>query len=153
MQNAADGTGNARRGRRAFTLLEMLVVSGMILLLAGLLVAAGAELRKQALVKETTSRIRAIEAALQDYYGSYRTYPPVGALEKYISISNIDAWGKRLSYDWADAGPNPSLHNPNFVDLYSWGPNAKDQNGDNEGVDADGEENDDINNWSGNRNP
>jgi type II secretory pathway pseudopilin PulG len=130
MPNAAGCDGNARQGERAFTLLEMLVVSGMILLLAGLLVAAGAELRKHALVKETTARVRGIEAALEDYYASYRTYPP--NLNEYIAISDTDAWGNTIKYTVG------GVHNPDGVDLYSYGPDGEDDSGDD----------DDINNWT-----
>jgi len=130
MPSTAGRAGNARRNERAFTLLEMLVVSGLILLLAGLLVAAGAELRKHALVKETRARVRALGAACENYYASYRQYPP--ALPEYLSINTVDAWGNNFQYTIG------GTHNPSFVDIYSHGPDGEDDSGGD----------DDINNWT-----
>jgi general secretion pathway protein G len=114
--------------RAGFTLIEMLVVSGMILLLAGLLVAAGAELRKQSLIKETQSRIRALEAALENYNAEYRTLP--ASLSLITTVTSTDAWGNAISY--TKVGTN----NPGSYDLQSNGP------------DGTGGTADDINNWT-----
>jgi type II secretory pathway pseudopilin PulG len=116
----------------------MLVVSGMILLLAGLLVAAGAELRKQALIKETRSRIKAIEAALEDYYATNRVYPTDGNTKLAEAVGDkiecTDAWGNQIYYDEivastyaSQASSDPrggSAKNGNY-DIWSLGPDGQ----------------------------
>lgn len=65
--------------RRAFTLVEMLVVIGIIAILAGLIMGVLAYVSKKAKVNATELRIKAVEAALMQYEHDFHDYPPSGA--------------------------------------------------------------------------
>lgn len=67
---------HSRRGvRSAFTMIELLVVIGMIILLAAILVPVAARVRLQAHVVSTTGQMQRIMNAIQDYYHDFSAYP------------------------------------------------------------------------------
>jgi prepilin-type N-terminal cleavage/methylation domain-containing protein len=68
----------ARRATRAggFSLVELLVVIGIIVVLASLLLAAIGTAREKRKVVLATTQIKEIYAALQLYYEELRSYPP-----------------------------------------------------------------------------
>jgi prepilin-type N-terminal cleavage/methylation domain-containing protein len=63
------------RPRRAFTLIEMLVVIGIIAMLAGLLLPAVTAASRHAQVKRAKGEISMLAQAIQSYYSTYSRYP------------------------------------------------------------------------------
>jgi type II secretory pathway pseudopilin PulG len=61
----------------SFTLVEMLVVIGIILVLAGLVMGVGRTLRRQARETNTKALIRKIEIAMESYKNQYGHWPDV----------------------------------------------------------------------------
>ena len=79
------------RGRRAFTLLEMLVVIVIICILAGIifyLTQAAGDYRARAM---TVANLQKVRAAIEEFHAQYGEYPPVG--------NNV------LGYDYSQAHP------------------------------------------------
>jgi prepilin-type N-terminal cleavage/methylation domain-containing protein len=60
---------------RAFTLLELLVVIGIIVVLVGILVPVASSMRRQARVSTTQQLIAAIDAAIAQYQSDARDWP------------------------------------------------------------------------------
>jgi len=61
-----------KRLRRAFTLLELLVVIGIIALLGGMILGAGVHLSERARVQETRVNLDVLQAALSEWRASSR---------------------------------------------------------------------------------
>ena len=61
--------------RRAFTLVELLVVIGIIALLVGILIPVAVSIRGNAQTADTKSLVRAMENAAQQYYSEFQQYP------------------------------------------------------------------------------
>lgn len=71
-------TQSTRRG--AFTLMELLMVIGIIALLLGILFPVVGKLRKSAYAASTAQSISALQAAIQQYWSTFNAYPgPTGA--------------------------------------------------------------------------
>ena len=66
-----------RRRSGAFTLVELLVVIGIIALLISILIPVASSVRTAGRVADTQSLIRAIDAAAQVYYGDHQAYPGI----------------------------------------------------------------------------
>jgi prepilin-type N-terminal cleavage/methylation domain-containing protein len=66
-------TGKARPG--AFTLIELLVVVAVVALLVALALPAIAGVRRSAREAQSLSNLRGIGQSMQQYCGTYRTYP------------------------------------------------------------------------------
>src|SRR5438105_3070453 len=62
-------------GRSGFTLVELLVVIGIIAVLIGLLFPVIASVRKQARVAETRQQLSGIGMAINAYYADFNAYP------------------------------------------------------------------------------
>jgi prepilin-type N-terminal cleavage/methylation domain-containing protein len=76
-------------GKKAFTLIEVLVTLAIILILAGALLTAGKYLRVLAERQLTVSAIEVIGTALQQYYDQTGDFPP--------TVYNLDDDTKGLS--------------------------------------------------------
>lgn len=76
--------------RSAFTMIELLVVIGIIVLLAAILVPVAARVRLQAHVVSTTGQMQRIMTAIQDYYHDFSAYPgPLSEAEIQAGNSTI----------------------------------------------------------------
>jgi prepilin-type N-terminal cleavage/methylation domain-containing protein len=74
--------------RRAFTLIEMLVVIAIIAILAGILLPALGGVKRKAKIKIAKSEMNMIVAAIKEYESSYERYPaskPVEATSTAVS--------------------------------------------------------------------
>jgi prepilin-type N-terminal cleavage/methylation domain-containing protein len=153
---------------RAFTLIEMLVVVGIVCILAGLLIAVLGTTWKHAKVENTRQTIDHIKAVLLLYSEKYNDFPPsdgdvsglAGAENLYDCLKSkeyrsllrdiptcalpsgnvafADAWSHPLRYIHHKDYDNKP---PNKLDyrLISAGPNGQFENG--------APESDDIGNW------
>src|SRR5687767_4850748 len=64
-----------RQRRRAFTLVELLVVIGIIAVLAGILIPVIGRVRQQAYAANTQAQITALLGVIQAYEGDFKAYP------------------------------------------------------------------------------
>src|SRR6058998_3721043 len=95
-----------RRGERcygAFTLIELVVVSGLILVLTGLVLSTVGYARKKGARARAETEIAAMSAALESYKADNAVYP---------RSSNTDALDARMS-------GNPGAYQSASLDLYN----------------------------------
>ena len=139
-----------RHSEKGFTLVELLVVVGIIAILAATIIPRFTGRTKDARLTSTKNSIHNISTALDTYESDNGEFPsseqgldalvvkPTGDPEPtqwkgpYLKrdIPMIDSWSSPFVYRC------PGNHNPESFDLYSYGPDKK------EGTE------DDINNWS-----
>ena len=138
-----------RQSRRAFTLIEMLIVIAIILLIAGMVVPGLLGRQRQANIDIAKATVGNIEKAVKLYSIDHNgEYPQGGAEifdelmqpqevngrtpEPYLDEIPADPWGQQLNYEY------PSDKTPtNKPAVWSNGPNKKD----------DGGSGDDVGNW------
>ena len=151
-------------GKNGFTLMELLVVIGIIIVIAASILTVLPGMRENAQEKATQTFMERLEIAIERYYDDNRSYPPTGtepteiedlkkALQpsdptskQYIEFADeeldnniiIDEWGNPFVYE--SSSPN---NNTTTYDLYSTGPD-----GITSAPPSDGDDADDINNWS-----
>jgi prepilin-type N-terminal cleavage/methylation domain-containing protein len=65
----------SNRTRRGFTIIELLVVIGIIVVLLGILLPVVNAVRKQAQKADTSAEITKIAEAIHNYYQDYRSFP------------------------------------------------------------------------------
>src|SRR5438067_7803285 len=95
-----------RRGERcygAFTLIELVVVTGIILILTGLVLSTVGYARKKGARARAETEIAAMSAALESYKADNAAYP---------RSSNTDALDARMS-------GNPGAYQSASLDLYN----------------------------------
>jgi prepilin-type N-terminal cleavage/methylation domain-containing protein len=73
---------------RGFTLLELLVVVGIISLLATMLITGLLPAKAKAKVQATRALISNVQASLEAYYAAYGDYPPTDLSDLYPGTSN-----------------------------------------------------------------
>ena len=143
------------RGRRGFTLIEILIVLGIIILLAGTAIVALVPQQRGARVDTTKIKLKQVETALEAYNVNIGHYPneQEGGLEAlrvkpsfdneamgqnwrgpYLKEEPTDAWGVKYNYQLSQPGTPEADLTP--YKLWSNGPDGMD------GTD------DDIKNWS-----
>jgi prepilin-type N-terminal cleavage/methylation domain-containing protein len=66
----------ARRGRRAFSLVEMLVVIVIIAILTGMVIKVQSLVAERTARAQTIKRLENIKLILEEYYRAYGEYPP-----------------------------------------------------------------------------
>ncbi|WP_417381034.1 type II secretion system protein GspG [Gimesia sp.] len=138
-----------KKQRRGFTLLEMLIVLGIILVIAAMVVPNLLGSQKKANIKATRASIHNLEQAFKLYAAENSgEYPQGGpeqlellmqpvstdgqAAEPFIESIPLDAWGQVFHYEY----PNNKAKSTKPA-IWSSGPNQQDENG----------SGDDVNNW------
>ncbi|MCP4252911.1 MAG: prepilin-type N-terminal cleavage/methylation domain-containing protein [Candidatus Scalindua sp.] len=144
------------KSQSGFTLIELMVVIGIIIVIAAAVLTVIPGMRQKAQEKATKAFMERLEVALEQYYNDYRSYPPGDitgvktALDpsdttskQYIEFKDsevnsdneiVDYWGNPFVY------ATPGTQNTSTYDLYSEGADGASASS---GGDAD-----DINNWS-----
>ena len=144
-----------RTGEKGFTLMELLIVIGIIIVIAAAVLTVIPGMRQKTQEKATKAFMERLEVALEQYYDDNRSYPSGDitsvktALEpsdptsrQYIEFDDsevngsdiVDYWGNPFVYD-----ATPS-NNTGTYDLYSTGVDGASA--------SSGDDADDINNWS-----
>ncbi len=142
-------------GEKGFTLMELLVVTGIIIVIAATILTVIPGLREKTQKKATKAFINRLEIAIEQYYNDNRSYPPTTIKElkkalqppdstakQYIEFDGnevngndiVDYWGNPFVY------ANPGAQNTGSYDLYTTGPDGI--------TSSSGSDADDINNWS-----
>jgi prepilin-type N-terminal cleavage/methylation domain-containing protein len=78
--------------RAAFTLIELLVVMGIILLLAGLILATSGYVQKKGARSRTEGEISALSAALENYKADNGIYPRDSTTDALNAINDINPY-------------------------------------------------------------
>jgi general secretion pathway protein G len=137
--------------RRAFTLVELLVVVAILGILAGLVTAGAQAARRRGAITKAKAMIAGLETAIAMYEGDMGEYPPSGneelvaALEEdpddvdwagpYMEFKRddladgqvVDPWGH--PYEYVSVNGGSPQHRTRSFDLYSLGPNGVDDGG------------------------
>ena len=142
-------------GKKGFTLMELLAVTGIIIVIAATVLTVLPGLREKTQGKATKALIERLEIALEQYYNDNRSYPPgditnvktaiepsESAAKQYIEFDDsevngndiVDYWGNPFVY------ATPGTQNTGSYDLYSTGQDGTST--------TFGSDTDDINNWS-----
>lgn len=140
-----------RRNRRSgFSLLELLIVLGLIALLSAMVVPQLLGRQEEASIRTTRDSIRHLELALRHYGVRHDAAYPQGnddvydlllapidengqPLPPYLESIPRDAWGEPLCYQY----PPTQQTRVDKPDIWSLGPNGLDEHGNG----------DDVNNW------
>lgn len=142
-------SGIARRSRDGFTLLELLIVLGIIAAIAAMVVPNLLGSQRRASVKTTRANIAGFEQALKLYAAENDgEYPNGGdevvelllstededgdAIDPFLEDEPLDAWGEPLHYEY----PNKKSNSVKPA-IWSSGPDRSNEQGDG----------DDVNNW------
>ena len=141
----------SRRTRRAFTLLELLIVLAIIGVIAAMVVPRFLAQQQGALIKSTRTAIHMLGGSIDFYAQDHDGEAPTGNQDAVIPlllkptdkdgkpmkgiIDKIpkDSWDQPLYYEY----PNTKNPNTDRPAIWSSGPNRQNENG----------EGDDINNW------
>lgn len=141
--------------RAGFTLLELLIVLGIILVIAAMVVPNLVGAQGRAMISATQITIKDVESTTKRYAADHDASFFTGSgqtawqefitpqpyrgrqLTPYYEEAPVDAWGNVLQYEWDGSGHSKS---PNALKpaIWSFGPNKTDDSG----------SGDDINNWT-----
>jgi general secretion pathway protein G len=143
---------NTPQRRSGFTLLELLIVLGIIIAIAAMVIPNLIGGQQEAQIKTTKINIRGLEAAVKQYAALHNSQYPQGGQEviemllmpeqtaeghvrqPYLEAPPLDAWGNLLYYEW----PNTKVPTAFKPAIWSAGPNGQNEEG----------AGDDINNWT-----
>ena len=141
--------------RSGFTLLELLIVLGIILVIAAMVVPNLVGAQARANISVTKITIKDVESATKryavDHDASFFTGSGQTAWQEFITPqayrgrqltpyyeeAPVDAWGSVLQYEWDGSGHSKAA-NALKPAIWSFGPNKTDDSG----------TGDDINNWT-----
>lgn len=85
-----------RRGSFGFTLVEMLVVIGILIVLAGLAIPATGALRRRSQIKECKAFIDLIAAAVEQYASDFGDFPPTSLSAFGLRTNRLNEGSKSL---------------------------------------------------------
>ena len=104
---------NRSRGANAFTLIEMLVVLGVIIILAGILLKTTTLVINNMAKGKATHDLQQLQNALNEYYKAYGGYPPCDTMGYEYEGGAAQFW---LTREWlvADLYNNPVDHADTF---------------------------------------
>ncbi len=131
------------RGRRGFTLMEMLVVLGILAILLALAVPRILGTQKKANISATESQLKLLRSCLQRYMLDMKEFPPTeqglkALVKKPADLSEAkakrwdgpyteagelpkDPWGNDFQYEYP-----PKHGTTDFPDIWSMGPDGED---------------------------
>jgi general secretion pathway protein G len=142
-------------GKRGFTLMELLVVIGIIIVIAGSILTVLPGLREKTQKKATKAFINRLEIAIEQYYNDNRSYPTGDITDVKTALEPSDSTAKQyIEFDDSEVNGNdivdywgnpfvyatPGTQNTGAYDLYSTGPDGI--------TSSSGSDADDINNWN-----
>lgn len=119
------GRGRRRKSQRGFTLIEMLVVIGIILFLAGMIAVAALRTMAGTKQKNTKALLNRIAISLEHFKvepGNSRQYPvalnKAGSPSLYEALRKYDAWTPQQVYGgkFVDAWGNKIQYYPKIMD-------------------------------------
>ena len=82
--------------RRAFTLIELLIVIAIIAILAALLFPVGAKIKNGATIKKAQAELLQVETAINSYKAKYGHYPPDGSAGPVVNPLYFELLGCAL---------------------------------------------------------
>jgi type II secretion system protein G len=145
-------------GKKGFTLMELLAVTGIIIVIAATILTVLPGLREKTQRKATKAFIERLEIAMEQYYNDNRSYPLTGSepteiedlkialqpsdptSKQYIEFDDSEVDGNKIVDYWGN--PFEYTHTPPTSTYYLYSTGA-DSISATSGNDAD-----DINNWS-----
>jgi len=97
-------------GRPGFTVIELLVVIGLILLLIGILVPVVSKVRRAGYVADTQQELSQLSTAIQSYYSDFHSYPGPFSNDQIEGT----AAGFKMEIYTQPAGPNTTFYSTNW---------------------------------------
>lgn len=113
-------TGNRRKGRRGFSLVELLVVIAVIAVLISLLLPAVQQAREAARTVQCKNNLKQIGLAFHGYHDAFGTFPS-GYVADWRDVANRDprTWDGRPGFAWG-ALILPFLEQSNVQQAFDW---------------------------------
>src|SRR6266496_209271 len=121
-----DGLGARRseRGYNAFTLIELIVVVGVIIILTGLVLSTVGYARKKGARARAETEIAAMSAACENYKADNGIYPRSSTTDTFTAVTN------RVPPDPQPTSYDPSVTAYSFTSLYLYGQLSGNPSGD-----------------------
>lgn len=114
------------RSKRAFTLIELLIVIGIIALLAGMAVPAGNMVMKRARMLQAKAAMSGLVIAIKGYQTEYNRYPMAAGNTTDMTVDTSSAEGIALLTALL---ANDATNNPRQVKFYDPAPSKNGVNG------------------------